>query len=614
MRTFKYLIPLLLCLFISAYAQSPVLNKLVTLHYRDAKVKDVLLGLEKKYGIKFYYANNVVPLYARVNINMKDQPLSKALEEIFRETEISFVAVEEKIVLKKDTNKPKDTNKKKEIKKQSLEDSPSRESTASTSIDPNSLRPAFTLLEVQSVPTADLTAFEQEELQEVQDSTLLGPEVQVKRKNKLTKWYMAKMDSLSKVGDEGGRQELKAKFSTAMKKMKTKIGVVADSIKSKTAPKRIAGDTSKLVSSFQATFVYPIGTNGPNAEYVTNKASLNGLTGYAYALEGVEVGGLVNVEKAYVKGAQFAGIANVVQGETNAGQFAGVINVVGEMVNGAQVAGVANINKDSMLGFQAAGIVNHNQGSIDGGQFAGIVNVNEGSLSGFQAAGISNINKGPSRGVLVGGILNLSKEEHKGVQIAGIFNKASRVTGTQIGLINMADTVTGATLGLINLVKNGYNKVEVYGAEGLYANVGFRFGTKKFHTILAMGAQPSNDPTLCRLGAGIGFGSKLNLSPRSSIHLDLMSTHINEGYDTYTDKLNLLNQFKVHYEVKLVEHLRFFGGPTFNVMVSQFHNPDGSYGSQLVKNTFSDETYTEDKEGDPVNVKMWIGFNAGLRF
>ncbi len=614
MRTLNYLIPILLCLYTNAFGQSLATNRSITVHYKDAKIKDVLVGLESKYQVKFYYANNLVPLYTRVSVHLKNQPLQTVLEEIFRTTDVSFVVLEDKIVLKKRTAKPTKKQMGKEAKKQSFEVPPVKESEVLASAEVQGLQPAFTLLEVKSVPIVEEDPFAGVEKLAIQDTGLPSPERMTRQKNRLTKRYMAKMDSLSKIGDEGGMEELKSKFAAALKRWKSKIQVAADSIKRRTSPKQSQKDSTKLISPLQTTFVYPLGTNGHLAQKVTNKVSLNVLTGYAYALEGVEVGGLVNVEKAYMKGVQAAGIANIVQGEANGVQFAGAVNVVSGMANGAQFAGIATINRDSTVGVQASGILNANRGSLDGAQLAGVVNVNGGSAAGFQAAGVANINGGPSRGAQVAGVLNFSKEEHNGVQIAGIFNQAKRVRGTQIGLINVADTVTGATIGVFNFVKNGYNKWEIFGSEGLYANIGFRFGSRKFHTIVAVGAQPSNDATQCLLAYGAGFGSRLPLSQNMALHLDLMAHHINEGYETYTDKLNLLNQFKAHVEFKLAEHLRLFAGPTFNVMVSNFRAPNGAYGSQLVKNTFFDETYSENKERDPVNVKMWVGFNAGIRF
>lgn len=617
MRSFRILILLLLCLYMSTPSWSQILGKTVTLNYRDAKVKDVLLGLESKYGVKFYYANNLIPLNTRVNVNVRNQPLSDALDKIFQETDISFVAVEDKIVLKKNPNKKKEQRLEKKKSSEVINSANNTTPvTASASIDPNNLYPAFTLEEIQSTPVVNEETFALE-LKELEiDTTLNEGQNYIRQKNKLTKRFMAKMDSLGKIGDEGSMQELKEKFVKATQKLKEKIKRSSDSLKSRAPLFRDKNDTSKFISPVQFTFVHPLGTNGAAAENAINRSSFNLITGKAYALEGAEFGGIMNAERSYVKGAQFGGIVNMVGAEMNGAQFAGITNLTKGMANGAQFAGIANINGDSALGFQAAGITNVVKGSYVGAQLAGIANVNNGSSDGFQAAGITNVNQGPTRGAKIAGIANISGEEHNGVQIAGILNKAKRVRGSQIGLINIADTVTGATVGLINIVKNGYNKFEIYVAEGLYANVGFRFGTPRFHTLLTIGAQPSDNKDEFRLGYGAGFGMVFPMAEKHSFNLDVMANHINEGYEAHTNTMNMLNQLKLHYEFKAKEHVRFFVGPTVNVMVSTFYDAKRArYGSNLVPNTIFDETYEGKEEDDlPVNVKIWAGFNAGMRF
>lgn len=644
MRPFRILVLSLLCLFVTLLAQSQVLKKNVTVHYRDAKVKDVLLGLESKYGIRFYYTNNMVPLYARINVNVQNQPLSTALEAIFNNTDISFVAVEDKIVLKKDPNKKKD---KQEKKKSSLELTPTaKEMMVTASIDPSSLYPAFTVEELNSVPVVHESTFAPEEIYAGAD-TLLEPDQSFsKQKNRMLKRYMAKMDSLGKIGDVGSMEELKSKFNRSMEKLKTKVKAASDSLNVKSLPMfRDKTDTVKTVSPLQLTFVHPIGTNGSAARNVTNRASINALTGHAYALHGVEVGGLINLERTSVKGfqagglanfvgtsvkgaqvggllntvgdgvkgAQFAGIVNIVGADAEGVQFAGIVNSVKGTNYGAQFAGIANINGDSSTGLQAAGITNVIRGSHIGTELAGIANVNKGSSAGFHAAGITNISEGITRGVRIAGIANVSGEEHNGVQIAGIVNRAKRVRGSQIGLINIADTVTGVTLGLINVVKNGYNKVEVYGGESMYTNFGLRLGSQKLHTILALGAQPSTLKENFRIAFGVGLGTFVPLTEKSGFTMDAMYYHINEGYNSYTDALNSLSQFKILYEYKVTNHFRLFAGPTLNVMTSEyFDKKRNEYGSAMPGGTLFHETY--DKDGTPLDVKAWVGFNAGVRF
>ena len=55
--------------------------------------------------------------------------------------------------------------------------------------------------------------------------------------------------------------------------------------------------------------------------------------------------------------------------------------------------------------------------------------------------------------------------------------------------------------------------------------------------------------------------------------------------------------------------LSLFAGPVWNIMVSKLYDEETQkYGSHIVPYAFYDKT----KNGN--NVKMWIGFNAGIRF
>ncbi|MEM7037586.1 MAG: hypothetical protein AAF570_11455, partial [Bacteroidota bacterium] len=144
---------------------------------------------------------------------------------------------------------------------------------------------------------------------------------------------------------------------------------------------------------FQISLVPSIGTNLLMSGAMNNHISLNILAGYSHGVRGVDVGGLINIDREHVKGVQAAGIGNIVGGE--------------------------------LQGIQGAGIFNHVRGDILGVQAAGIYNRSAGEVVGVQAGGIGNISKGNVRGVQVGGIFNRSHENVNGIQLAGIMNSAS---------------------------------------------------------------------------------------------------------------------------------------------------------------------------------------------
>ena len=189
-------------------------------------------------------------------------------------------------------------------------------------------------------------------------------------------------------------------------------------------------------------------------------------------------------------------------------------------------------------------------------------------------------------------------------------NKARHVQGSQIGIINIADSVSGGVpIGLFNFVKKGYRRFEVYGGEDFEVNLNFKIGVRKFYSLLALGVELDGNERS-------GFGSEWVLSQRFHLNTDLLSYYVNESsFKNYFDDffedqyINNLNKVRVLASVQLDRRLILFGGSTYHVFVSRYQeNPEGSLGSNLVENTFFDQTNRK------TNVKMWIGFNAGIRF
>ena len=135
------------------------------------------------------------------------------------------------------------------------------------------------------------------------------------------------------------------------------------------------------------SFLPRIGTGGFVSSKKTNMISINILAGKAAGLNGVEFGGLANMETSGVRGIQFAGITNIVGGHVEGVQFAGIENRV-HSARGIQFAGISN-RVGALTGIQFAGIVNR-AGRVKGVQ-VGVVNLSD-TLDGI-AFGLVNISK-----------------------------------------------------------------------------------------------------------------------------------------------------------------------------------------------------------------------------
>ena len=356
---------------------------------------------------------------------------------------------------------------------------------------------------------------------------------------------------------------------------------------------------------FQVTFIPPLGTNGLNAGNTINQFSLNILAGYAAGVDGVEIGGLVNINREMMNGVQFAGFTNITGGETTGLQFAGFGNINADRTDGLQFAGFSNINSGSLTGFQAAGFLNLARENSKAVQLAGFSNLSH-EIEGVQIAGFSNISSGSVNGVQIAGFTNIANGTVKGAQLAGFLNVARKVDGVQISVFNIADTVTnGIPIGFLSIVRNGYREFEVGISEGLNTYASFKIGVKQFYNIFSVGMQ--NLSNKFRWGFGYGVGTHLSDRENLKVNLELMSYHINEG-GRFTNAYNDLQQLKLTFAKPLSNNVSLFVGPTVNLMISDYYKK----GSQKTGSNFAPYTIANQWSGN-TSLQYWFGFNAGIR-
>lgn len=386
---------------------------------------------------------------------------------------------------------------------------------------------------------------------------------------------------------------------------KTALGRLLVSYKQKIQDLNVPGFIAE--SPVQISLTPGLSSHGMLSGQVVNKFSLNVLGGYTAGVEGLEAGGLFNINKKNVKAVQVAGLINLVGRSVNGVQAAGLFNGVLGGVNGVQVAGFANIVNGAAYGVQCAGLFNVDRDSVSGIQTGGLGNFAFKTMEGIQTAGLVNISGGKVRGVQVAGIINATPEEISGIQLAGLVNfGASALRGAQIGLlnitkaqqgfqlglVNIADTSSGVSLGLVNLVKKGIHSVSFSSNEISYENVELRTGTARFYTIL----QAGND------WFGFGFGKRTKVSGRFYFHPELLGFYLYQGNRDDTNsgaRINTNLSFRINRFVSL------FAGPAFNVFYSDQKVPVG--GHELITDRLKTfEIYGNDK------LRGWIGWNAGF--
>ncbi len=337
----------------------------------------------------------------------------------------------------------------------------------------------------------------------------------------------------------------------------------------------------------QISFIPTVGTNMKSSGVIRNNVSVNVLAGYNGGVNGVEIGGLVNIIDRDVVGLQAAGLSNIVAGKTK----------------GVQVAGLFNKTKESVRGGQIAGLINFNSNRLSGIQISGISNITKGKTDGAQISGIHNFSKENMNGTQVSGVLNQARKEMNGLQVS-IVNYGKANNGLQLGLINVSDSSRGIAIGLFNYVKNGYRAVELSGNEIFYTNLKFKSGARHFYTIYSLGMRP-NDVNF--YGFGFGFGSNFDVFKKFSLSIDATSNYVHET-ENQEEVLNLTNRLDISIDYKITKNISFNFGPSYNLHISQLKDEEtGQFTSDITTSPFYNQASGQNL------IQMWIGGSIGFR-
>lgn len=102
-RAMRALLILCICLVsFGAGASGPVDNndKLITIEVKDKTVKDVLSKIEKESGYIFFYYNKGIDMRRRVSLSAKNKPVTAILDEVFKNTGVTYEIKGRQISLK----------------------------------------------------------------------------------------------------------------------------------------------------------------------------------------------------------------------------------------------------------------------------------------------------------------------------------------------------------------------------------------------------------------------------------------------------------------------------------------------------------------------------------
>lgn len=390
--------------------------------------------------------------------------------------------------------------------------------------------------------------------------------------------------------------------------MKTKLNTIILLLLLINVKPLCAQDTLKTRPG-QVSFLYPLGTNGANSYTYSNNFSFNILYGYNGGLNGLEIGGIANINSGNVSGIQLAGIANVNQKKSNAIIFGGIANVLKEGGNLFCVGGISNYTGGSSNGFQCAGITNMTNGNLKGAQFSGIINTVSGNTIGGQFSGISNIATGNFTGIQAAGISNTIYGDLTGGQF-GLLNKAKSVKGAQVGLINFAsDYSKGLPVGLFSWVNGGYHALEIAGGNLFYGNANLKIGVEQFYTIYKFGYTKNKNKN--HFSYGFGMGTMLRLTEKTAFSLDFSLSHITrkikQPFFDFVYKLNVLGKTDLSFRYNLGRYFELFAGPSFNLYVAS-HESNSSHPPLHI----SKRVYRENWWNNSGSTTLFFGGNIGF--
>ena len=409
-----------------------------------------------------------------------------------------------------------------------------------------------------------------------------------------------------------------------------------------TPPIPKGGDLHLPMTISLIPWISTVGFQDPNRNITTN-LSINIIAGYHTKLDGIELGGILNMKGIEARGAQFAGVGNIVGRDLDGFQISAGLNAVGRDVEGFQASAGLNVSGRDLNGFQVAAGINATGRSVRGFQGAGGGNFAGRNLQGLQitsglnlvggnvlsqslqiAAGV-NI-AGNLEGTQISAATNIAlgwdqeaNIRYTGTQISvvniahgdidtqiGLLNIAGHVWTSQVGLLNVSGRMSGIPIGLISFVKNNPLHLQLWGSDTEVANLGVRLGSRHVYSLLMVGSYPHGD--LGRWSSGFGIGGHIPLGVRLFLNVDLITRGVvyadeseedTWGYDEHT----VLNKLRLAVGWERHKWFSVFGGVSLNFLVS--HRPDTSdfgYGF--------DHVYRE----DDVTIRVWPGFFAGVQF
>ena len=623
--------PLLFCLLAciqSTIAQTPLLERTISLQASSERLDEVLNKIAKQASLQFSYSPDVIQVNANVSLSVSNKSVREVLDQLFG-GKVKYKTRGGYVILRRNEEKPQaqkkfmltgyviDSQTGRKVARASVYE---RESLAST------VSNAYGFYQIR-LPTdkTELTVT-------VGKQNYRSQRVAVKPRQKNALNIAITPVEIEKIAALPIRttDSVKGIDNSAIAKM-----LVNDAQKT-----HIINVTETLRRRGQLSLFPFLGTNHLLSGNVTNDYSVNLFAGYSAGTRKLELGGFANLNRGDASGWQLAGFTNLVGGNSNAVQLAGFGNAVRNNAAKPQLAGFFNFNRGDARHFQAAGFVNVNLGGMEGVQAAGFVNLNRKNLNGMQLAGFHNQQIDSITGLQAAGFSNSTLRRHRGVQLAGFANYAGKLDrgaqvagfanvalhtmrglqlsgfinyagtvekGLQLGVFNYADSSHGVPVGFLSFVrKNGYRRLELSADETTPVNVAFKTGVRRLYNIFFVGLQPFGSRGFATWRYGYGVGTAFRLGSKWQFNMDYVGTFVSTEPFAFTR--HSLHKLHFLFERALTPNVALAFGPTFNVFLTDSRSADHTALTALPPYTIWDA------EAGSKQAQSWVGFQAALRF
>lgn len=530
----KYFVTLLL--FFSglfAIAQQAMLEKVISVDFRNITMYDALMQIEARAGFYFSYDNQFIRNQKKISFAVSDKPVREILDMIF-DNEYQYIVQNNKVVIRKKEQPYM-------VVQGRLFDVTDQAPVAYASVY---------MPELQIGTMSDEQGF----------FSLRMPQ---SANMSLTVNRVSYYDTVLPIDSKNN----KVLNIPLVPHITEENEVRTTSVQRHWLARRLIGTRQRLSSvnlknyfyqqKFQLGILPGIATKNVLKGQQENNLSFNVLGGYAAQVDALEIGGLFNIVQKHVRSLQIGGLANLVGGSVSGVQIGGLYNYAGDTVSGVQIGGLANADKSAVSGLQIAGLYNETQ-AFTGLQIGGIVNNARGVQNGVQLSGLVNHTKVFQNGLQLSGLVNVATTMTNGAQISGLVNRAKKINGFQLGVVNLADTLQGIAIGPFNYHRNGKHAFSVSAQENGQVNVSYKSGNRSLYNILQLGWVHAGNPGGYYL-YGYGLGSEWTLKRKVKMAAELVSLFYTTAKEFNTDYDNVCFQPLLIYQVH--PKLQLFAGP-----------------------------------------------------